>query len=337
MFAALDLGTNNCRLLIVSSGRRGIKVIDNYNRVVRLGEGLYESGVLSEAAMERTLFALRHCAARIERRKSFKLYAVATEACRRASNASTFLKRVHNETGLNINIISPREEAELAVAGCSAFLHDKLLRRNRTKTLLFDIGGGSTEIAWVRIDPIRKKQTLIGCCSIPVGVITLREQFRRLTLNEYYHMVDYVLNKINAFERIHQIRAEILREQVQFVGVSGTITALASMILKQPKYSRSAIDGLLLETSQVKDMVRHILVSKFNKIYDYSTVNQSRLHYLLPGCAIFEAIHTVWPVEDIVVADRGIRDGIIAKMLEANKSHNTGKNHFHSSRFFVKN
>ncbi|CAI3924844.1 MULTISPECIES: Ppx/GppA phosphatase family protein [Commensalibacter] len=336
MFAALDLGTNNCRLLIVSSGQRGVRIVDNYNRVVRLGEGLYETGLLSEAAMDRTMQALHHCAARIHRRKSFNLYAVATEACRRASNAPFFLNRVQEETGLNISVISPREEVELAVTGCSTFLHDRVLRRNRTKTLLFDIGGGSTEVAWVRIDPVRRKQTLIGCCSVPVGVITLREQFKRLTLNEYYQMVDFVISKITEFERVHQIRAEILREQVQFIGVSGTVTALASMILKQPKYSRAAIDGLMLETTQVKDMIRHILVSKFNKIYDYATVNHSKLHYLLPGCAIFEAIHTVWPVEDIVVADRGIRDGIIAKMLD-NKLNKANKHNFDILHSFVKN
>ncbi|CAI3935645.1 Exopolyphosphatase/pppGpp-phosphohydrolase (GppA) (PDB:1T6C) [Commensalibacter communis] len=336
MFAALDLGTNNCRLLIVSSGQRGGRIIDNYNRVVRLGEGLYDTGLLSDAAMDRTLIALHHCAARIHRRKSYNLYAVATEACRRASNASSFLDRVKQETGLNINVISPREEVELAVCGCRTFLHDKVLRRNRTKTLLFDIGGGSTEIAWVRIDPVKRKQTLIGCCSIPVGVITLKEQFKKLTLNEYYQMVDFVMNKINHFERIHQIRAEILREQVQFIGVSGTVTALASMILKQPKYSRAAIDGLLLDTTQVKDMIRHILVSKFNKIYDYATVHHSKLHYLLPGCAIFEAIHTIWPVEDIVVADRGIRDGIITSMQE-NKLTKNNKHNFNLPHFLVKN
>lgn len=336
MFAALDLGTNNCRLLIVSSGQKGRRIIDNYNRVVRLGEGLYETGLLSDAAMDRTMMALHHCAARIQRRKSFNLYAVATEACRRAKNAPTFLNRVKQETGLNINVISPREEVELAVTGCSNFLHDKVLRRNRTKTLLFDIGGGSTEIAWVRIDPIRRKQTLIGCSSIPVGVITLKEQFKRLTLNDYYQMVEFVISKITEFERIHQIRAEILREQVQFIGVSGTVTALASMILKQPKYSRAAIDGLLLDTIQVKDMIRHVLVSKFNKICDYATVSNSKLHYLLPGCAIFEAIHTLWPVEDIVVADRGIRDGIITKMQE-NKLKKINKHNFNLLPSLVQN
>ncbi|CAK7192678.1 Exopolyphosphatase [Commensalibacter sp. Nvir] len=316
MFAALDLGTNNCRLLIVASGRSGVKVIDNYNRVVRLGEGLYETGVLSEAAMSRTLSALHHCADRIEKRKLFQLYAVATEACRRAKNASDFLGKVHKETGLNINVITSREEVELAVAGCATLFHDKLLRRNRTKSLLFDIGGGSTEIAWVRMDVLRGKQTLIGCHSIPVGVITLREQFKKLTLNEYYRMVEYVLDKMHSFECIHQIRAEIFRDQVQLIGVSGTVTALASMILKQPKYCRSAIDGLLLPTVQLKDIIRQILTTKFNKIYDYSIVNHQRLQYLLPGCAIYEAINTLWPVEDIVIADRGIRDGIIATMLQ---------------------
>lgn len=328
MFAALDLGTNNCRLLIVSSEQRRLKIVDHYNRVVRLGEGLYETGQLSKAAMDRTMVALRHCASKIEGRKFLGFYAVATEACRRASNAEFFLNRVLSETGLYIKIISPREEVELALAGCNSFLYKDVLKRNRCKALLFDIGGGSTEIAWVKIDFLRHRYILIGCCSIPVGILTLKEQFKKVTIQNYYQMLEFVLEKVAAFEAIHRIQAEIFRNQVQFIGVSGTITTLASMLLKQDRYNRSAIDGLSLQTSQLKEMISMVLNHNFNELCHYSGMHHSKMHYLLPGCAIFQAIHTLWPAEDIVVADRGIRDGIIAKMLN-NKLRKTYKEHCH--------
>lgn len=314
MFAALDLGTNNCRLLIVSSERKRLRVIDHYNRVVRLGEGLYETGQLSKAAMERAMIALHHCASKIEG-KRLVFYAVATEACRRASNAGLFLNRVFSETGLCIKVISPREEVELALAGCNSFLYKNGLKRDKTKALLFDIGGGSTEIAWVKIDFVHHKYILIGCYSIPVGVLTLKEQFKKITPQSYSQMFEFVIRQFMEFETIHRIQAEVIRNHVQFIGVSGTITSLASLVLKQDKYNRTAIDGLSLRTAQLQEIIKTILIKKFKNIKDISIMNDDRIRYLLPGCAIFEAIHALWPAEDIVVADRGVRDGIIAKML----------------------
>ncbi len=327
MFAALDLGTNNCRLLIVSSERGRLRIVDHYNRVVRLGEGLYKTGQLSQAAMERTMIALRQCASKIEGKKFSAFYAVATEACRRASNATFFLDQVLSETGLNIKVISPREEVELALAGCNSFLYTNVLKRNKTKALLFDIGGGSTEIAWVKIDFTRRRYILIGCYSIPVGILTLREQFTVSSLQNYYQMFEFVLAKVLEFEAIHKIQAEIIREQVQFIGVSGTITTLASILLNQNKYNRAAIDGLSLQTIQLKEIIKSLLIQKFQETEILSEKYKKRIHYLLPGCAIFDAIHTLWPVQDIVVADRGIRDGIIAKMMY-NKVRNSYKKQY---------
>lgn len=328
MFAALDLGTNNCRLLIVSFDRGRLRIVDHYNRVVRLGEGLYETGQLSQAAMERTMVALRHCASKIEGKKFSAFYAVATEACRRASNAGFFLNQVLYETGLNIKVISPREEVELALASCNSFLHHNVLKRNKTKALLFDIGGGSTEIAWVKIDFARRKYILIGCCSIPVGILTLREQFKIFSLQTYYQIFEYVFSKAMEFEAVHRIQAEIARNQVQFIGVSGTITTLASIFLNQNKYNRAAIDGLSLPTVQLKGIIKNLIAQKFQNSETHYNYYKKRIQYLLPGCAIFDAIYSLWPVEDIVVADRGIRDGIIAKMA-TNRKKKPYKNYHH--------
>lgn len=315
MFAALDLGTNNCRLHIVSPLKRGYKIVDSFNRVVCLGEGLHHTGLLSEAAMKRTMYALQHCADRIKRRKTFNIYAVATEACRRAANAPLFLDQVKNKTGLSINIISTREEAELALEGCAPFLHDKTLMDDKNRALLFDIGGGSTEIIWVRIDRARGQQTLAGYCSIPVGVLTLKEQFKKITTDSYNQMVLCIIDKLLAFEQVHRIRAEILRNQVQLMGVSGTITTLASLILKLEKYNRSAVDGMLLKSSETRKIIKNLLIHKINSLESCSCIDKDRIEYIIPGCAIFEAIHTLWPIGSVIVADRGLRDGIIAKMM----------------------
>src|SRR5580700_5815772 len=111
-FAALDLGTNNCRLLIAAPTARGFRIVDAYSRIVRLGEGLSQSGRLSEEAMERALAALRVCADKVRRHEPVRLRAIATQACRSAENGAEFLARVRERTGIALSIISPREEAQ---------------------------------------------------------------------------------------------------------------------------------------------------------------------------------------------------------------------------------
>ncbi|MDW8443258.1 MAG: hypothetical protein RML45_02265 [Acetobacteraceae bacterium] len=145
LYAALDLGTNNCRLMIAAPAGRGFRVVDSFSRMVRLGEGLAASGRLCEAAMERTLEALAVCAEKVARHRVRRLRAIATEACRKAENGPRFLERVRAETGIGFEVIGPREEAELAVESCAS-----LLAGPEPRALLFDIGGGSTELAWIR-------------------------------------------------------------------------------------------------------------------------------------------------------------------------------------------
>ncbi len=310
-FAALDLGTNNCRLLIGARTSDGFRVLDSYSRIVRLGEGLQNSGVLSQEAMDRTLGALHACAVRLARRPVGSLRAIATEACRRAGNGGDFLARVRAETGLALSVISGREEAELALEGCAP-----LLRGPDRRALLFDIGGGSTELAWVRLQPDRAPE-LIGYDSLPVGVVTLAEHFGHHGLDPagYAEMVADVTARLAAFERIHCIGHELRLGGVRLLGTSGTVTTLAGVALGLQRYRRPMVDGVRLSAAAAADALALLRGLGREGLDAHPCVGAERADFVLPGCAIFEAISTTWPAPDVTVADRGLREGMLLRMM----------------------
>ncbi|GBR10737.1 hypothetical protein AOE01nite_25360 [Acetobacter oeni] len=331
MFAAIDLGTNNCRLMIAARVNGGFRVIDSFSRIVRLGEGLQKTGELGEDAMVRTMDVLHACAARLGRRQPFGFRAVATEACRRAKNGRAFIKRIHDETGLEFEIISGREEAELAVESCSELLFAGLQRSasspvssassdgKPTRGLLLDIGGGSTEIAWVRLDQQKRTHDVIGYISLPFGVITLSEQFSTRQPGNYRDMVAFVGQHLKAFETTHRISREILCGGVRAVGTSGTVTTLASLDLDLPRYSRCAIDGYHLGVDNARKAIARLHRMGTQGMYVHPCIGPERASCVMPGCAIFEAFLSLW-TSDIVVADRGLRDGLLTRMMRSNGS-----------------
>ena len=310
-FAALDLGTNNCRLLIGAPTGEGFRVLDSYSRIVRLGEGLQNSGMLSEVAMDRTLGALHACAARLARRPVRGIRAIATEACRRAHNGPAFLSRVQAETGLTFNIISTREEAELALESCGP-----LLQGNGRRALLFDIGGGSTELAWVRLQSGRPPE-LIGYDSLPVGVVTLAERFGHhgFEPDGYQDMVDDVAERLSAFERIHCIGHEIRQGGVRLLGTSGTVTTLAGVALNLTRYRRPMVDGVELSAEATDAALALLRGLGRSGLIQHPCVGAERANFVLPGCAIFEGIRSIWPVPEVTVADRGLREGMLLRMM----------------------
>jgi exopolyphosphatase/guanosine-5'-triphosphate,3'-diphosphate pyrophosphatase len=314
-FAALDLGTNNCRLLIGAPAGDGFRVLDSFSRIVRLGEGLQASGRLSEAAMDRTIGALHACAARLQRRKVRGLRAIATEACRRAENGPAFLQRVRAETGLAFSIVSTREEAELALESCVPLLRGGATQGER-RALLFDIGGGSTELVWVRLSAGRLPE-LIGYDSLPVGVVNLAERFGNEVFSPdgYQAMVDDVAARLAAFERVHCIEHEIRLGGVRLVGTSGTVTTLAGVALNLQRYRRPMVDGVTLSaeaTNQALALLRGVGRAGLER---HPCIGPDRAEFVLPGCAVFEAIRSIWPVADVTVADRGLREGMLLKMM----------------------
>ncbi|MBV9539388.1 MAG: Ppx/GppA family phosphatase [Acidisphaera sp.] len=316
-FAALDLGTNNCRLLIGAPTADGFRVLDSFSRVVRLGEGLHRSGELHPDAMDRALLALQACVHRLERRPLCGLRAIATEACRRAVNGRSFLERVHRETGLRVEVISSREEAELALESCAP-----LLRGAGRRALLFDIGGGSTEIAWVRLSPRGVRPELIGTISLPIGVVTLADRFGASACDPavYAAMVEEVKRRLRPFEAVHCIGHEIRNGAVSLLGTSGTVTTLAGVALDLPRYSRLHIDGVVLSSEAAGAALGRLRAMGRDGMARHPCVGPDRADFVLPGCAIFSAIHELWPAPRVLVADRGLREGILLRLMRAGRS-----------------
>lgn len=314
-FAALDLGTNNCRMLVATPSGDGFRVLDSFSRIVRLGEGLHLSGELSASAMDRALGALHACADRLKRRPVRKLRAIATEACRRAANGSVFLSRVKAETGLDVGIITTREEAELALESCAP-----LLAGWGRRALLFDIGGGSTELAWVRLDP-QGRPALIGYDSLPVGVVTLAERFGRAGFDPdgFEAMVDDVAARLANFEAVHCIAREIRAGGVQMLGTSGTVTTLAGVALGLPRYRRLLVDGTVLTGEAANSALDSLRALGRTGLEAHPCVGPERVDFVLPGCAVFAALVRMWPAARVVVADRGLREGMLLRMIRADR------------------
>ncbi len=315
-FAALDLGTNNCRLLVGTPVGDGFRVLDSFSRIVRLGEGLHDSGRLNPDAMDRALAALRACADRLARRPLRAVRAIATEACRRAANGAEFLLRVRRDTGLAIDIISTREEAELALESCTS-----LLRGGGRRALLFDIGGGSTELAWVRLagngGQAAAPPSLIGTISLPVGVVTLAERFGTAGFTEpgFEVMVADVAARLTAFERVHCIAHEIALGGVRLLGTSGTVTTLAGVALGLTRYRRPLVDGTVLTREAAEEALGLLRSLGRQGLMQHPCVGTERSEFVLPGCAIFEAIRRMWPAPRLTVADRGLREGMLLRMM----------------------
>jgi exopolyphosphatase/guanosine-5'-triphosphate,3'-diphosphate pyrophosphatase len=313
-FAALDLGTNNCRMLIGTPCGPGFRVVESFSRVVRLGEGLHHSGQLSACGMDRALTALGECADRLGRRPIAGLRAVATEACRQAANGAEFLCRARKETGLPLELISPREEAELALESCAALLG------GARRALVFDIGGGSTELAWVRIDHCGKP-AMIGYLSLPIGVVTLAERFGPAadTAAGFRAMVAEAAERLAPFEQVHCIAREIRQGEVDLLGTSGTVTTLAGQALGLPRYHRALVDGTVLSGEAADQALDRLRTLGRDGLCTHPCIGPERAEFVLPGCAVFAAIRQTWPAPHIIVADRGLREGILLRLIRAHR------------------
>lgn len=317
-YAALDLGTNNCRLLIASPSQAGFRVLDSFSRIVRLGEGLGNSGLLSSASMDRALAALAACAEKLSRRPLRGFDAVATEACRQARNGPDFIARVEAEIGIRLRIISGREEAELAMESCAPLLGD-----GDRRALLFDIGGGSTEIAWIRAAAKPGDvPELIGYISLPIGVVTLAERCGTACFTEagFFAVVDEVAAHLQAFDRLHCIGQEIRAGGVRLMGTSGTVTTLAGVVMALPRYRRPLVDGSTLDCEAADAALGDLFAMGRAALAAHPCVGPDRVDFVLPGCAIYAAIRRIWPTKTLRVADRGLREGILMRMMRADRA-----------------
>jgi len=311
VYAALDLGTNNCRLLIARPSPGGFVVVDAFSRIVRLGEGLAASGALSEAAMDRAVAALAICSAKLCRRHVSLVRSVATEACRRAENGRMFVDRVHRETGIALEIISAEQEARLAVLGCHA-----LLEPGEGPALIFDIGGGSTEL--ILIEQRGTDPHVIDWYSAPWGVVSLTESephdlpTRDARIAAYARMRARVSE---AFAGFAPVLAPYRDHPRRLLGTSGTVTTLASVHLQLPSYDRRAIDGLIVPAESMRAISERLSAMSIAERATLPCIGNERADLVVAGCAILDAILDIWPTDRLGVADRGIREGILRSLM----------------------
>ncbi|MHA6718584.1 Ppx/GppA phosphatase family protein [Sphingomonas sp. RS6] len=311
-YAALDLGTNNCRLLIARPQGGGFAVIDAFSRIVRLGEGLATTGRLSDAAIERTLAALRICAEKLKRRHVALARSVATQACRQAANGAEFIDRVYRETGIALDIITAEEEARLAVLGCHA-----LLEPGDGPALVFDIGGGSTEL--VLVDSHAPVPHILDWHSAPWGVVSLTEATAAGTgaARDAARAAIYADMRARVRESFAPFVARLRppRGTPRLLGTSGTVTTLASVHLGLTSYDRSAVDGLIVPSAAMREVSRRIATMSMKERSEVPCIGNERADLVTAGCAILESILDIWPAERLGIADRGIREGILRRLI----------------------
>jgi exopolyphosphatase / guanosine-5'-triphosphate,3'-diphosphate pyrophosphatase len=310
VYAALDLGTNNCRLLIACPAGNGFRVVDSFSRIIRLGEGISATGCISDAAIDRAITALSICRDKIQSRKARRLRLIATEACRAASNADSFMERVAAETGIRLEVIDRGTEAALAVIGCSP-----LLDPHGRGAILFDIGGGSTELVRIERDPAEQDAAprIKGWMSIPLGVVTLAEHFggKDVTPQCYAEMVREVAQYIAPFAAEH---GADLRE-MHLLGTSGTVTTLAGVHLNLVRYDRRRIDGVWMSDADLTATIARLLSMSYQERANNNCISVERADLVLAGCAILDAIRDAFPLPRLRVADRGLREGMLVEMM----------------------
>ncbi|WP_404404867.1 Ppx/GppA phosphatase family protein [Pelagibacterium halotolerans] len=318
VYAALDLGTNNCRLLIARPTDNGFRVLDGFSRIVRLGEGLSQTGRLSEGAMERTIEALKLCRNKIAQHENIRARIIATEACRSAVNSASFLTRVKREVGMTFEVVDRKTEAQLAVTGCA-----DLIEQDTPGALLFDIGGGSSELAWLDFRGGRPKNqgktaaSIRSWQSLPVGVVSIAEKFGGIDVTPeiFEAMVGHVSTELRHFRGRDKLREMLKTHPLHFLGTSGTVTTLAGLHLGLERYERSKVDGLWMRAEDVDATMRVLLTMSYERRMANPCIGKERADLVIPGCAIFEAIRREWPCKKIRVADRGLREGILISMM----------------------
>ena len=318
LYGALDLGTNNCRLLIAKPSHDGFRVVDSFSRIVRLGEGLALTGRLCPNAITRTLAALSICRDKLHSRSVGRMHLVATEACRAAANGAAFIARVTDEIGLDLDVVDRETEATLAASGCAA-----LADKHAEGVLLFDIGGGSSELVWLDAqrrstgrDENALRNRIRSWTSLPLGVVSLADRFggRDVTAECFEAMVDFVSDAMAEF--VAEVGGNDRCGRFHLLGTSGTVTTVAGVFLGLPRYDRRQVDGLWMTQEEVTMAMLRLRGMSFDMRAAHGCIGPDRADLVLAGCAILEAIRRAFPCERLRIADRGLREGILMKMMQ---------------------
>ncbi len=314
-YAALDLGTNNCRLLVARPAREGFRIADAFSRIVRLGEGLSQSGRLGAPAMARTMEALEICRDKMEQRGVTRARLIATEACRVAENGAQFVSRVRDRLGLNLEIVNRETEAHLAAAGCAS-----LADPQAEGVVLFDIGGGSSEIVWLARDEAEHpsadvRERVRVWASLRLGVVTIAEQFGGIDISAdiYEKMVAHVAGRLTPF--VQRTASETRCKRFHLLGTSGTVTTIAGVHLGLQRYDRRRVDGLWMSAAEVTAAIRGLRSMSYAQRVANGCIGAERADLVLAGCAIFDAIRRAFPADRVRIADRGLREGILMQLM----------------------
>ncbi len=314
LYGALDLGTNNCRLLIARPTGQGFRVIASFSKIVRLGEGLNDQGFLSEEAMSRTISALSICSEKLKAFDVTRTRNIATEACRRAANCDGFLSQIEQDTGLNFETITSHEEARLALKGCQNLIGDHIKH-----ALVFDIGGGSTEIVWAHRSEANggREFNITDVISLPLGVVTLAEahEGEEISSSLYEKMVTDIGAQLDGFCNKNDIKEKVASGDVHMLGTSGTVTTLGAVHLNLPQYDRSKIDGLRISFEELGKASQNLTGLNYQDRSAIPCIGAERAELVVPGCAILEAICKTWPVGQLRIADRGLREGMLLELM----------------------
>ena len=331
LYAALDLGTNSCRMLIAQPKGSQFQVVDSFSKTVQLGVGLEASGRLSRASMGRTVQALRICQKKIEKHGVKRMRLVATEACRRARNAKDFIRQVRRETGLSLEIIAPEEEARLAVISCAP-----LVGRRTEQLLVVDIGGGSTELVWIDLSAVPPEERarsimrlhrgfqpqgeqaarVVDWISVPLGVATLKDQFADVEDDgaRFALMSWFFEENLASFSPYN---AQQARDGFQIIGTSGTVTTVAASYLNLRRYDRTKVDGLQMTSDQIDLVIREYLALGPEGRRTDPRIGRDRHALIMSGAAILQALMRIWPTDRLSVADRGLREGLLYAQMSA--------------------
>jgi len=331
LYAALDLGTNSCRMLIAQPKGSQFHVLDSFSKSVQLGQGLESSGRLSRASMGRTINALRVCRQKLQRHNVDRMRLVATEACRRAENAPTFIAQVRRETGLTLEIIEPEEEARLAVISCAPLVSTKT-----RQLLVVDIGGGSTELVWIDLTHVPKRERpraimrlhagfrqdpgpfaaakVVDWISVPLGVATLRDQFADVEDDAArFALMSWFFEE--SLEKFAPSATEQDRHGFQIIGTSGTVTTVAASHLGLRRYDRTKVDGLRMTSDQIDAVIRSYLSAGPEGRRHDPRIGKDRQALIMSGAAILQALMRLWPTDRLSVADRGLREGLLYQQM----------------------
>ena len=333
LYAALDLGTNSCRMLIAQPKGSQFHVVDSFSKSVQLGAGLERTGKLSTNSMQRTLQALRVCQQKLKRYKVRQMRLVATEACRRAKNADEFIRQVKRETGLNLEIIQPEEEARLAVISCAPLVSTKT-----EQLLVVDIGGGSTELVWIELSSVPRRERpraimrlhagfhavdspfvaakVVDWISVPLGVATLRDHFSDVEDDAArYALMSWFFEEY--LSEFAPYKDQPPREGFQIIGTSGTVTTVAASHLGLKRYDRTKVDGLRMTSDQIDRVINSYLEMGPSGRRMDPRIGQDRQALIMSGSAILQALLRSWPTDRLSVADRGLREGLLYAQMSA--------------------